>query len=158
MQKPKDQPFTVGDVFAVPRPGGFAFGRVIRLHKARGMYVEIFREASEDKAYKPSIVESGRLFQPVRLSGGNQSLKNWRWTVIHSDPGYAMPAEDGALEYSAPHPVGGGWAAVSLDGKLLRRVTDAEAKKMTDSKFWSPEDVEERIEAALGPKRPAKKR
>jgi hypothetical protein len=150
-KKPKDQPFGVGDVFAVPISGGrFAFGRVMVLTKLSGMYIEVFRETSDTKSVTPSILASGWLFQPLRLSGGSRSLKNWRWTVVRSDPSYKLPPAINELEFVSPHPAGDAWCAVSFKGEILRVVSDEEKKTMTSGHFWSPEEVEERIEETLG--------
>src|SRR4051812_16747465 len=51
-KKPKDQPFGVGDVFAVPISGGrFAFGRVMLLDKLEGMLIEVFAKTSNSKVF-----------------------------------------------------------------------------------------------------------
>jgi hypothetical protein len=151
VKKPKDQRYGVGDVFAVPIAGGrFAFGRIMILAKARGMYIEVFRETSDTKALKPSILASGWLFQPLRLSGACDSLKNWRWTVVRSDPTYKPPPEINDIEFVSPHPAGGAWCAVSFKGEILRIVSPEERRTMTSGHFWDPKEVEARIEEALG--------
>jgi hypothetical protein len=150
-KKPKDQPFGVGDVFAVPISGGrFAFGRVMIWEKSRGMYIEVFRETSDTRSLKPSILASGWLFQPLRLAGGSDALKTWRWTVVRSDPSYKLPPEINDIEFVSPHPAGGAWCAVSFKGEILRIVSPEEKKTMTSGHFWSAKDVEARIEETLG--------
>jgi hypothetical protein len=147
-KKPRDQAFGVGDVFAIPISGGrFAFGRVMLLSKLQGLLIEVFAKTSDRKAFDGSVITSGRLFPPLGLAGGSDSLKSWRWTVVRSDPGYKRPDE--ALEFVSPRPAGGGWCAVDLDRKILRDVSPEEAKKMTSGKSWDPEDIESRIEEAL---------
>ncbi len=149
VKKPKDQRFGVGDVFAIPISGDrFAFGRVMLLDKRHGMLIEVFAKTSESKAFDRSVVESGRLFQPLILSGGDASLKSWRWTVVRSDPTYTRPDEP--LEFVSPHPSGECWCAVDLERKILRIVSPEERKTMISGHLWSPKNVEDHIEEALG--------
>lgn len=149
VKKPKDQRFGVGDVFAIPISGDrFAFGRVMLLDKRHGMLIEVFAKTSESKAFDRSVVESGRLFQPLILSGGDASLKSWRWTVVRSDPTYTRPDEP--LEFVSPHPSGECWCAVDLERKILRIVSPEERKTMISGHLWSPKNVEDHIEETLG--------
>ena len=148
-KKPKDQRFGVGDVFAIPISGGrFAFGRVMLLDKLHGMLIEVFAKTTDSKVFDRSVVESGRLFQPLVLSGGDSSLKIWRWTVVRSDPSYKRPDEP--LEFVSPHPSGDCWCAVDLERNILRIVSTEEKKIMISGHLWSPKNVEDHIEEALG--------
>lgn len=149
VKKPRDQPFGVGDICAIPISGGrFAFGRVMLLDKLHGMLIEVFAKVSNSKALERDVVESGRLFQPLILSGGKASLKSWRWTVVRSDPSYTRPDEP--LEFVSPHPSGECWCAVDLERKILRIVSPEERKTMISGHLWSPQNVEDHIEEALG--------
>ncbi|MFS8066923.1 MAG: hypothetical protein ACMG6S_11180 [Byssovorax sp.] len=148
-KKPKSQRYKQGDVLAIPIQGGrFAFGRLMMVSEPRGLLLEVFRELSERKDFRPSIIESGRMFHPVRffphIPGGNDGLKAWRWTVVASDHRYAMSEEDWALEFKAPDPRGG-WSAINLRDNTTRDLTDEDAARMEDTQFWQPIRVEERI-------------
>jgi hypothetical protein len=118
---PRDQPFAPGDVFAVPLGDGrVAFGRVMRIDKASGVLIEFFRRTAPRLAYDEAIPASGRLFHPV--SSGAGPLREQRWTVVHSDPGYTFAADDEALEFVSPAPVGDDSCVVDLKGRILRRI------------------------------------
>ena len=151
-KKPKDQRFQVGDVFALPVAGvGFAFGRIMVLEKSKGMLVEVFRKTSPARLPGAAVLASGRLFQPVVMAGGADSLKTWRWTVVASDEGYEAPAaEIKTFEYVSPDLSGKGYRAVSFGGKTLRQVSDAEAREMVSGRLWSPAQVEELVGKKLG--------
>jgi hypothetical protein len=145
--KRKDQPFALGDVFAVPiNEQQFAFGRIMMISKARGMLIEIFKEGSPRLRYQPSVVESGRLFHPVLTTG--DPLKNWEWTVVTSDQGYQMSDADRAIEFASPGPVNG-WCAVDLNAKIVRRIDEAEASRMERGWAWNAAQIEERIRSAF---------
>jgi hypothetical protein len=147
-KKPRDQPFAVGDVFAIPLGGGrFAFGRILWADKARGLLVEVFRRTARSLAPDPSIVASGRLFHPV-LVVGKDAFKSWRWTVVASDAGYTMRDEDRAVQFVAPSP-GKGWCVVDLHNKIVRTVSEEEAKGMERGWLWDAPKLEERIREAL---------
>jgi hypothetical protein len=148
-KKRKSQPYKQGDVLAIPIGGGrFAFGRLMRVSKPSGLLLEVFREITDRKEVRPSIVASGRLFHPVRfltsLRAGGNALKTWRWTVVASDDGYAMTDEDWAMEFKA-RDSGSEWSAVNLRNNEYHRLTSEEAEEMEPSAFCNPEDVEERI-------------
>ena len=148
-KKPKNQPYKQGDVLAIPIGGGrFAFGRLMLVSKPNGMLLEVFREVSDRKEIRPSILASGRLFHPSRflpnLRGGGDGIKSWRWTVVASDDRYAMTDDDWALEFKG-HDPRGGWSAVNLRDNSIHRLTDEEAEGMEPTAFSNPEDIEERI-------------
>lgn len=146
-KKPRDQPFKVGDVFAVPVGGGrFAFGRIMMADKARGLLLELFRQTARSMDVTPSILASGRLFHPVLAAG--RPFKSWRWTVVEPDPGYQMSAEDHSLEFASPGPVKG-WVVVNLRAKIVRPVSEEEAQQMERGWLWDPPALEERIRKAL---------
>ncbi len=148
VKKPKDQRFSVGDIFAIPIAGDrFAFGRVMLLDKLHGTLVEVFAKTTKSKSLERDVIESGRLFQPL-LASGSSSLKNWRWTVVRSDPSYIRPDEP--LEFVAPYPAVRGWCAVNLDWKILRSVSPDEKKHMISGHSWDPEEVEKHIVETLG--------
>src|SRR5262249_51322648 len=60
-KKRPPQRYGAGDVFVIPLDRQrFAFGRVLRNEPKRGDLIEVFRETAARKAYRPSIVTSGR--------------------------------------------------------------------------------------------------
>ncbi len=61
------------------------------LDEPHGMLIEVFAKTSKSKGLEGDVLKSGRLFQPLTLTGGDSSLKIWRWTVVRSDPGYKGP-------------------------------------------------------------------
>jgi hypothetical protein len=148
-KKRKSQSFKQGDVLAIPIEGGrFAFGRLMLVSKPRGLLLEVFREISERKVFRPSILASGRMFHPVRflptLPDATNAIKSWRWIVVASDDGYAMTEQDWALEFKAPEPRGE-WSAINMRDNTYRRLTHEEAALMEDTQFWMAVGVEERI-------------
>jgi hypothetical protein len=152
-KKRKSQPYKEGDILAIPIEGGrFAFGRLMLVSKPDGMLLEVFREISQRKIFRPCIAASGRMFHPVRflpnLPGGVDAIKSWRWIVVASDVGYAMTAQDWALEFKAPDPRGG-WSAINIRDNTYRSLTTEEAASMEDTQFWKPAGVEERIAREL---------
>ncbi len=152
-KKRKSQPYKEGDILAIPIEGGrFAFGRLMLVSKPDGMLLEVFREISQRKIFRPCIAASGRMFHPVRflpnLPGGVDAIKSWRWIVVASDVGYAMTAQDWALEFKAPDPRGG-WSAINMRDNTYRSLTTEEAASMEDTQFWKPAGVEERIAREL---------
>jgi hypothetical protein len=152
-KKPKSQPYRQGDVLAIPIDGGrFAFGRLMLVSKPNGMLLEVFREVSERKEFRPSIVASGRLFHPSRflpnLRAGGDGIKSWRWTVVASDDGYSMTDDDWSLEFKG-HDHRGGWSAVNMRDNSIRRLTNEEAEGMEPTAFSSPENIEKRIAEEL---------
>lgn len=152
-KKRKSQAYKQGDVLAIPIEGKrFAFGRLMLVNKLDGLLLEVFREISERKDPRPTVLTSGRMFHPVRfvpsLYVGGNVIKSWRWTVVTSDNDYAMTAEDMALEFKA-HDSHGGWCAVDMQNNTVRALTDQEAKGMEWSGFACAEDVEQRIAEEL---------
>ncbi len=152
-RKKKNQPYKQGDMLAIPVEGGrYAFGRLILVSKPLGMLLEVFREVSDRKELRPSILESGRMFHPIRfltsLRNGDDAIKSWRWTVMASEDGYSMAEKDWALEFKA-HDPRGGWSAASLRNNASRRLTSEEAEGMEPFAYSGPEDVEERIAEEL---------
>ena len=148
-KKPKSQPYKQGDILAIPIYGGrFAFGRLMMVSKPLGLLLEVFREVSDQKELRPSIISSGRLFHPARfltgLPDGRNALKSWRWSVVASDDGYVMTEKDWAMEFKA-HDPRGGWCAVNLRDNSSRPLASAEAEGMEPSAFSNPEDIEKRI-------------
>jgi len=148
-KKPKDQAFREGDVFAVPlAPNRYAFGRIMRMSKQHGTLFEFFRETARKPVFRPSILDSGRVFHPI--SGACSALKEWRWRVVLSDEAYAMSKEDHQLEFASPGPGRGEWSGVDIDSKILRKVDEATAKTLERAGAWHPQRIEERLRQALG--------
>ncbi len=152
-KKPKSQPYRQGDVLAIPiEAGRFAFGRLMLVSKPRGMLLEVFREVSDRKEVRPSILASERLFHPLRfvplLPDGKDGIKSWCWTVVASDDGYAMTDNDWALEFKAPDPRGG-WSAINMRNNTHHRLTPEEAEPMEDTQFWDINGVEARVAEEL---------
>lgn len=152
-KKPKDQPYGVGDVFAIPLDGRHLFGRIMLLDKMKGMLIEVFREQRDTPGYRSSIVESGRLNHPMLMAGGALCFKNWRWLVVHHTEGYETPREVEKLEFVARDPHGKWWFQ-DIGGKKLREVPEEEARALSrrgqDSGFKSPETVEDILRKVLG--------
>ena len=147
--KRREQPHKVGDIFAVPLDEDlFAFGRIMYQTKTSGMLIEVFRGTSASKSFRPSIIDSGRLLGPIRMTGGRGCLRNWRWTVVASDDSYKIHDTDLSTEFSYANPVGG-WCAVRFGSNDVRPVTDEEAKLLEDGGFLRPEQLEERIRQEL---------
>jgi Immunity protein 26 len=145
--KRKDQAFKVGDVFAIPLgESGYAFGRIMIIDKQRGSLIEIFRAHAQRPHCRPGIVESGRLFHPVRF-GDAATLKEWRWLVIASDEDYQLSETDRALQFASPGPVKG-WCVIDLANKIVRTISEAEAAPMERGWSWRAPQIEERIRAA----------
>ncbi len=160
-KKRKSQPYKQGDVLAIPIVGGrFAFGRLMLVSKPRGMVLEVFREVSERKVFRPSILASGRMFHPVRflptLPNAKSAIKSWRWLVVASDDKYAMTEQDWALEFKARDPQGG-WCAINMRDNTYYHLTDEEAEPMESTQFWKPIGVEERIVEELKRQEPLSK-
>jgi len=148
-KKPKDQPYKVGDVFAAPvDEGRYAFGRVMMIKKNVGMLVEFFRAASQNKAIGPDVVKSGRLFPPIRMAGGDESLKPWRWVVVDSNPSYELSEEDAKIEFSAIDPRGG-FRAFDIHGEVTRKLSEEQARQLENNHFWRVHKLEERIREEL---------
>jgi hypothetical protein len=148
-KKRKSQPYKQGDVLAIPIEGGrFAFGRLMLVSKLDGMLIEVFREVSDRKEFRPSIVKSGRLFHPMRFLGnlraGGDGIKCWRWTVVAPNSDYAMTDEDWAMEFKA-HGDHGEWCAITLRNNDWHPLTSEESKGMEPAAFSCIQDVEERI-------------
>jgi hypothetical protein len=148
-KKPKDQTFREGDVFAVPlAPDRYAFGRIMRMSKQHGTLFEFFRETARKPVFRPSILDSGRVFHPT--SAAHIALKEWRWRVVLSDEAYAMSKEDHQLEFASPGPRRGEWSVVDIDSKILRKVDEATAKTLERAGSYHPQRIEERLRQALG--------
>ena len=64
-------------------------------------------------------------------------------------PGYTFAAEDEALEFVSPSPVGDDWCVVDLKGHIVYRVTAAEAATMERAGLVGPETREQRIRDEL---------
>jgi hypothetical protein len=98
-KKPRAQHCQVGDVFAIPLdPRRYAFGRVLRIKPKFGVLVEVFRETSERKTYRPSIVTSGRLFEPLFVND-LLTFECWRWIVVQSEPDYRISDKDASIPF-----------------------------------------------------------
>ena len=149
-KRPKKQSYKVGDVFAIPLDKElFAFGRITYQGKARDIMVEVFRATSSTKHFQPFVIESGRLFGPLRMAGGGDCLAPWRWIVVKSDESYKMPPEDETVQFATTHAIGE-WCSVNMRNEIVKRwLTEDERKRLEDGKFWNPADIEERIRKEL---------
>jgi hypothetical protein len=144
------QPYREGDVFAIPRGDDlYAFGRILRTDEKNGEVIEVFQQTATSKVYRASIVASGRMFYPAIVSG-TECFKPWRWPVIHSDPDYRISEADARLEFVYP-PGSAGWTAANPWDKprTFRPVTEEERQYITSNALYGPEDIENRIRAAL---------
>jgi hypothetical protein len=158
-KKPAAQRYKDGDVFAIPLDEErYAFGRILHDMPWGGQFIgtllEIFRETSTSKKYRPSIVASGRLFYP-RFEDPLACLKNRRWTVIASDDAYRFPEADQDLEFLVPDPRRRGFSGERpfSPGSPSRPLTEEEWRRMEANGqgggIGRPEDLEERIRVAL---------
>lgn len=153
-KKPRAQPYQEGDVFAIKLDDAqYSFGRVLRFQKNIGMIIEIFRETSPTKKYKPSIVASGRLLYFL-MTGGDRCIKNRRWTIVHRDDFYKISDADAALEFLFPDTHlsrRGEWVAWNLfkPRSKSRPATEEDKRRLADGAYALPETVEESIRKAL---------
>jgi hypothetical protein len=114
--------------------------------------VEIFAHVSKSWQYSPAIVEAGRLFPPILLIGPKEFFTNWRWEIVHSNPGY-VPPDLGSLRYVMGTP--GRYRLVKVNDyqPLPGIISDGEAELIPEWKFATPEVAESQIKEALQEKR-----
>jgi hypothetical protein len=142
-KRPKRQKYSVGDVFAIPLGAeSYAFGRIMELSK-QGDIVEIFQHTDTYPKFSPEVIESGRLFHPICVSG-YELFADWQWQVLASDPEY-VPDDLDSLRF-----VYGGPGDLKLvEGKKQRPISDDEAVGIERMSFWPHEAVVKRIQDAL---------
>lgn len=155
---PTKQAHKVGDIFAIPLGNGrYAFGRIMKDDWKNvalvGTLVEIFRETSDTRRFRPSIFSSGRLLHPTNIST-YEAITNRRWHVVASDDAYRIPERDLSLEFTILDP-SREWAArkpLAL-GSPSRSLTEEEWRRMEangqSGGLGNVEALEDRIRAAL---------
>ena len=143
--RPKRQKYEVGDIFAVPLPGGrYAFGRILNLSDGWEL-VEIFAHIAESDRYSNEITEAGRLLPPIVINP-RDVFGGWKWKIVDSHPGYVAPDLD-SLRYMMGMP--GRYQLVSVgDIQPRKALSDAEAKALPRWATLTEEGARTRIEAA----------
>lgn len=142
-KRPKRQKYKEGDVFAIRLDDRrFAFGRVMALTK-KGDLVEIFSYIAEAKNFSQEIVDSGRLFHPIYVSG-LEVFRDWQWEVIHSNASYE-PHDIGKLKFVIGMP---GNFSLS-EGGNQHSISDREAEGLEVKSFWRNISVIDRIKKTL---------
>ena len=117
-------PYRLGDVFAVPLPGGrYGFGRIYNLDPNWNL-VEIFACVRDRPEYSPAAAAAGRLLPPIAVSP-KDVFENGTWKIVHADPSFA-PVDLDALRYAVGLP--GFFKLVQVNRlKPLGPLSDAEA-------------------------------
>ncbi|MBV9928149.1 MAG: hypothetical protein JOZ96_24230 [Acidobacteria bacterium] len=142
-KKRKDQTYAAGDLFAIPLGAGrLVLGRVMDIHKTRGVLIEVFREVTRSVDEPPDLSKAERLFHPIYTWG--KALKTGRWKVVGSEPEYKMSNADASLKFA----MGDddiGWQIVNVKGSLRREASSKEVKGIEPLEVWFPENVERRV-------------
>ncbi len=136
-KRPKRQTYKEGDVFAIPLgEDRFAFGRIMQARTPLGALVEVFKETSRNAVATSRIVESGRLFHPIYISG-IRAFRDMAFPVVGSDPDYS-PRDLDSLKFRVGTP--GDYRIRSAISKS-RPVSDEEAEGVEPVSLWEPEAI-----------------
>ncbi|WP_081687717.1 Imm26 family immunity protein [Glycomyces tenuis] len=78
-----------GDIFSIPLPRGYGFGRVMNTQDGARI-AEFFRFWQEDESFSEAISASGRLFSPIGIFLDGIAYRNRKrpWKVIAKNPNY----------------------------------------------------------------------
>lgn len=127
------------------KAGGFGFCRIIKDLAGSGIIIEVFNFTGDQDASQATIVESGRLFPPIAITG--LGIYKQRWRKLYTDENF--DAEKNAAFSQIALVLG-----TEDDLRLWRNgvkspISRKAAEQYERWKLWSSSQVEKRILAIL---------
>ena len=166
----KDLDLKGGEIFAIPlfipygtdmkrfskkfhkeQDGDYAFCRIISVEDGDSPIIEVFSKIGRLNNSLDDILQSSRLFRPVAITGLGISKK--RWLEVYKQEDYDKERDS---NYSDIKLVMGAIGDFKLcQNHTVTPISDKEAKKYEEYRFWSASHLERRIREALGMDEPS---
>ena len=144
---PKRQSYSIGDYFAIPLDGEFAYGRIV--HESADMLVEIYDLFTETMLTLPQLVNRQPAVRMWKYVFSIPAFRRRRWIILGSaeiDPDYDFP-----LFYQRDS------LPLNNVGPLRHRYSRSDfgthpenLEGIESHSLWSPELIEEHLKARTG--------